>query len=176
MVQVSQCAFKHWNEDIDEFVRYFTKNYVYIYDEYKDLIPYSICTLKYTNGKKNNRPYHHDPPAYVAIVGFNFEGTAKYKLEQYTDYYQNNHDEQLHAINDDDCYVMLGHDTCRNRKHAVDGCSEQRFVPLIKYVDKTEYLENIKASKAFRHKSVSDKKWIAVEQAVSRLLEKIVKT
>jgi hypothetical protein len=150
MVQVSQCTNKYWSDDIDKFICYFTKNYVHIYDEYKNLIPYSLCTLRYDNVKKNYRPYHNDPPAYKAIVGFNFEGTATFKLEKYKDFDNCDHLEQIYNINDDDTYIMLGIDTCKYRKHAVDGCSKDRFVPLIKYVDKDEFIQKIKESPKFK--------------------------
>jgi len=150
MVQVSQCNHKYWNNNIDKFINYFTKKYVHIYDEYKNLIPYSLCTLRYNDSKKNNRPYHNDPPAYKAIVGFNFEGTATFKLEKYKDFDNCDHLEQIYNINDDDTYIMLGIDTCKYRKHAVDGCSKDRFVPLIKYVDKDEFIQKIKESPKFK--------------------------
>ena len=169
-VQVCQGKGKHWNMDVDKFVRYFTKNYVYIYDEYKNLIPYSICALEYTDGNHNSRGYHHDPTGYTAIVGFNFRGTAQFQLESYTDVDNYRHDEQVYDINDDDCYVMLGYDTCRNRCHGAENCSAKRFVPIIKYIEKNEFLQRIiKSEKVKNYKE----KMISIELAVDRLFKAI---
>lgn len=166
-VQVDQSSDKYWNKDIDEFVCYFTKHYVHIYDEYKDLMPYSICSLTYK--KECSRTPHNDPKAYEAIVGFNFEGCGGLKLLSYTDTNFHKHAQQILQLDTDDCYLMLGHSTCRERKHAVDNCTKGRFVHLIKYIHKEKYLTIIKEKIG-----KNNEKKEALEAAVENLFKAIL--
>jgi hypothetical protein len=167
-VQVSQSQNKYWGKDVDKFVCYFTKHYVHIYDEYKDLIPYSICSMTYT--KECSRTAHNDPKAYEAIIGFNFHGTGTLKLLKYTDSYHHKHREQQIHLDDDDCYLMLGYDTCRERKHAVDNCSKNRFVHLIKYVHKDHYVGIV--SELIGN---NERKKEALEEAVQKIFDNIIR-
>ena len=65
---------------------------------------------------------------------------------------------------------MLGYDTCRNRRHGAETCSAKRFVPIIKYIEKNEFLQRIiKSEKVKNYKE----KMISIELAVDRLFKAI---